>query len=784
MTPLKRYVLRISLLLAYWLSGPAGLESAPQAAPNPASVSAPAALDLVSGESGEELLGWTLPPKFSEQGYKAMIVSDAPNGSTRSAKLVAPASASENDSFGVLRRSLDATPYRDKVVRFQAAVRSEGAGGPDDRAQLWLRIDRPGGEIGFFDDMSDRPVREKMWGRYDILAKVPPDATSISLGLLVFGAGSALVSAPNFALLGDAAADEPAGPLDARGLDNLVALTRLLGLVRYFHPSDQAAVADWNRFAVTAIRSVEVVSGPDELARTLQRLFQPVAPTLRVFRAAHPAALPPKVSRPPMGISSPRIVAWRHRGLGLGVDSGGRMYRSERVDQHTPDLVSGEAHPVGTVLPRPDQPLRVDLGGGVAAIVPLALYADGNGTLPPPAPDSRPKESAAPFLPSANDRATRLADAALAWNVFEHFYPYFDVIPSDWPSALRRALLSAATDRDEKDFLKTLRRLVANLHDGHGDVTGTQPRPSRSLPFLWDWIEDRLVVTQTDREQGAGILPGDVVLSIDRQPVQKVLSAEEDLISGATPQWRRWKALQSLLAGPPGEVELEVRHASGETRSVKVSRSIPLGGPGALLERRPEKIAEVAPGVMYLDVERAEDSDWSGVLPRLQQARGIVFDFRGYTNLSTTFLQHLIDRPVHSAEWRIPVVTRPDREGVRYSGTRWTLPPLAPRLTAKLAFITDGRAISYAESCLGIVEAYHLGAIVGGPTAGTNGDINFFTLPGGFHVRFTGMQVLKQDGSRHHGVGVKPTIPVSRTLRGVTEGRDELLERAISVVSP
>jgi C-terminal processing protease CtpA/Prc len=44
------------------------------------------------------------------------------------------------------------------------------------------------------------------------------------------------------------------------------------------------------------------------------------------------------------------------------------------------------------------------------------------------------------------------------------------------------------------------------------------------------------------------------------------------------------------------------------------------------------------------------------------------------------------------------------------------------------------------------------------------------------------METLRHDGSRHHGVGIQPTIPVSRTLKGVAEGRDELLERAIDAV--
>ena len=109
--------------------------------------------------------------------------------------------------------------------------------------------------------------------------------------------------------------------------------------------------------------------------------------------------------------------------------------------------------------------------------------------------------------------------------------------------------------------------------------------------------------------------------------------------------------------------------------------------------------------------------------------------------------------------------------------------PQPPRLPARVAFLTDGRAISYAETYLGIVENYKLAAIVGGPTAGTNGNVNPFQLPGGYRLAWTGMKVLKHDGSRHHGVGIQPTVPVARTLRGVAAGRDELLEKAIEVVS-
>ena len=83
---------------------------------------------------------------------------------------------------------------------------------------------------------------------------------------------------------------------------------------------------------------------------------------------------------------------------------------------------------------------------------------------------------------------------------------------------------------------------------------------------------------------------------------------------------------------------------------------------------------------------------------------------------------------------------------------------------------------------MGIVEHYKLGEIVGGPTAGTNGNINPFKLPGGYTVMWTGMKVLKHDGSQHHGIGILPTVPASRTRKGVAEGKDEILLRGLAVV--
>ena len=69
---------------------------------------------------------------------------------------------------------------------------------------------------------------------------------------------------------------------------------------------------------------------------------------------------------------------------------------------------------------------------------------------------------------------TRLADVALAWNILQHFYPYFDVVQTDWPQALRSALTSAANATE---------RQLARLAEGAAleQIYAEQVRPKERV---------------------------------------------------------------------------------------------------------------------------------------------------------------------------------------------------------------------------------------------------------------------------------------------------------------
>jgi hypothetical protein len=72
--------------------------------------------------------------------------------------------------------------------------------------------------------------------------------------------------------------------------------------------------------------------------------------------------------------------------------------------------------------------------------------------------------------------------------------------------------------------------------------------------------------------------------------------------------------------------------------------------------------------------------------------------------------------------------------------------------------------------------------VIGSTTAGADGNVSFFFLPGGIKTAISGIGVYYPDGGETQRVGIVPDIEVRPTIEGVRSGRDELLERAIQFI--
>jgi len=93
--------------------------------------------------------------------------------------------------------------------------------------------------------------------------------------------------------------------------------------------------------------------------------------------------------------------------------------------------------------------------------------------------------------------------------------------------------------------------------------------------------------------------------------------------------------------------------------------------------------------------------------------------------------------------------------------------------------LIDERAISQSEHSGLFYKTANSTVFIGSPTQGANGDVTWFTAPGGIRINFSGHDVRWPDGKQLQRVGLAPDIEVRPTIEGIRAGRDEVLERAV-----
>ena len=100
-----------------------------------------------------------------------------------------------------------------------------------------------------------------------------------------------------------------------------------------------------------------------------------------------------------------------------------------------------------------------------------------------------------------------------------------------------------------------------------------------------------------------------------------------------------------------------------------------------------------------------------------------------------------------------------------------------------IAVLIDKTMISRPEDIAIALNAFDNVTFVGERTQGTDGEMTRIHLPGGGETYFTGPIIKFGDGTPFQGRGIVPDIEVVRTIKGVKEQRDEILDRALKFLN-
>ncbi|MBV9497104.1 MAG: hypothetical protein JOZ54_22905 [Acidobacteria bacterium] len=383
----------------------------------------------------------------------------------------------------------------------------------------------------------------------------------------------------------------------------------------------------------------------------------------------------------------------------------------------------------------------------------------------------------------------RLLAAARMWGIISEFYPYIDLI-GDWDAVLPKAVRWMLEAQTEEAYDAAVIKIMRNVADTHTNILGTPTilrlTGGRSpMPIEVKQVEHRWIVTRILDEQAAyGATVGDELLSIDGEPVAHRAERLSEWLTASSPAGLRYRLALRLTAGDEGSTGVALLEKSDGTRRElraprKRSYYTTLG--------KGEAWRLITPEIGYVDLRVLTVSQIDAMMEAMRNTQAIVFDMRGYPNgvatpmigrfnkrnakIGAIFRRRLVQAPIgnetnFSIEFRQEL---PTSEKWKYAGETFML--------------VDEQAISQAEHTAIWMKVASGTKFVGTPTAGADGDVTWFYLPGGLRVSFTGHDVRHADGRQLQRVGIEPDLKVAPTVAGIRAGRDEVLEAAIALAT-
>jgi carboxyl-terminal processing protease len=405
--------------------------------------------------------------------------------------------------------------------------------------------------------------------------------------------------------------------------------------------------------------------------------------------------------------------------------------------------------------------------------------------------------SAAPAL--TEDQ--RIAGLSRIWSEAKFGFVYFDRVPElDWDASYLDYLPRVRAAASTLDYYKLLSRFVAQLKDGHTDVTPplqVQQQLNGEPALRLGEIEERVVVTDIF-DPALAIARGTELIAVDGVPVRQYAAERvTPYVSASTPQDLAQRTWRRLLWGAEGsDVELTLRDAGGATvrRSVRrltseeEARILPARVPFEL-RMLPGRIAYIA--LNEFDDAKAADA-FDAKFDEIAKAGALILDIRrnggGSSSVGYRVLASLTAKPFRTSMWKTRIYSatarawgEPERiavheaEEVRPNGTRL--------FTNPVVVLTSARTFSAAEDFAVAFDAMKRGAIIGEPTGGSTGQPLSFPLPGGGSARICTKHDVYPDGREFVGVGVQPQLVVHPTLADVRAGRDTVLDAAIAFLT-
>lgn len=421
------------------------------------------------------------------------------------------------------------------------------------------------------------------------------------------------------------------------------------------------------------------------------------------------------------------------------------------------------------------------------------------------------------------DTGMRLLGLFRYWNIIEYFYPYKNLMDEDWDQVLYDKIPELTLQSDKESYVLSIANLTTYIHDSHGFFNDN----FKVLPQHFGAYKAEASIFNIDgqiiiagREDKSPLKVGDIVVAIDGTTIEKIIEECNKYIS-VSDKNRFTNAFDYYLLRSTKEIaEIEVIR-NGEKLSLNVPCYYNSNYDVKKLGQDEKSGFMVDKKIGYLNISTLESGDLDKLMKKFKGTEGLIIDVR-YHNAKMSEYIKFINYPI--GEYIKPEVSEYQQfyssnsfepgkfiKSTSNSSGRGFIEKQLDKgidsttfskifdngiIRTSLGKVKDryqynGKVIILMNECtqsvldtmvMSFMDAPNA-TVIGTPSAGANGNKMDIILPGCIQTSISGLAVTYMDGSQTQRIGLKPDITVKQTVKGIAEGKDEVIEKAIELIT-
>lgn len=378
------------------------------------------------------------------------------------------------------------------------------------------------------------------------------------------------------------------------------------------------------------------------------------------------------------------------------------------------------------------------------------------------------------------------------WNAIEYFCPYKYLMDSDWDELLISSIPCFLECKNIDNYYNQMALLVAKTDDAHcclydsNDNNGKYLQFKKNnglseiqkIPVSLTYLNRQFVVDNYyNLEKKCELKPGDIILTVDDKDIYEIAKERYLYTAKSDPNNYDSYTCNYLLTSKKDSVLVKLIR-SDSLQSVYAKTCLPKYDNLDTVDYK-----QITDDIGYVNMLFSSNELFLSQENQIFKNKGLIFDLRSYPrNYNFALPNYIYPKSTAFAMtdganlYQPGYFTFSDHGCISgYTNNNY--------FKGVIVVLVGGYTMSQSEHFAMMLREAPRAMVIGNKTAGANGNVTAVPLPGGIFFRYSGLGIYWSDGSQLQRLGVRLDEEVKLTIKGLREGRDEVMERAIEIIN-